>query len=348
MQGAAAGRQGQEAQGDAAGVKTFERQDQKSEAAAVAEANSKNPPCPFRVTHDGLALLAPLLRKQVVRPTALEMLALLEGRAVALAEEARVGLSEKEEGEEEEKKKEGEVGEEGRRRSRSRRGRRSCCPSAAAQARRPLERRRHGRRGRGMRHRRLRRLPAPRGRRGARRRQKRQERQERRRRKRKRRGSKRRRFRGSSRRRGARHGLLARQRVGHRACDPQRVLGLRAQAAGGAGGRRRGGPDAGAAGAEDGKDRERARYETGGERGSKEEALPPPPGAPPPPHRREFFAAFFFSFEISFWFSSLSVFFVVASALFDCVPGEKKIGRATFTHELKKEEETVFPPLFFF
>ena len=94
----------------AAGVKTFERQDQKSEAAAVAEANSKNPPCPFRVTHDGLALLAPLLRKQVVRPTALEMLALLEGRSVALAEEARVGLSEKEEGGGGEEK-EGEVDE---------------------------------------------------------------------------------------------------------------------------------------------------------------------------------------------------------------------------------------------
>lgn len=107
----------------AAGVKTFERQEQKSEAAAaaaaaVAEASTDNPPCPFRVTHDGLALFAPLLQKQVVRPTALEMLALLEGRSVALAEEARVGLSEKEGeeeqegGEKEEKKKEEEDEEE--------------------------------------------------------------------------------------------------------------------------------------------------------------------------------------------------------------------------------------------
>ena len=91
----------------AAGVKTFERQDkQKAEVAVVEAADDADPPqqCPFRVTHDGLALLAPLLRKQVVRPTALEMLALLEGRAVALAEEARVGLSEKEEKEEQEKK----------------------------------------------------------------------------------------------------------------------------------------------------------------------------------------------------------------------------------------------------
>ena len=107
----------------AAGVKTFERQDkqkgerqQQQQQPANAEAGADAatdvvPPqqCPFRVTHDGLALLAPLLRKQVVRPTALEMLALLEGRAVALAEEARVGLSEKEE--REGKREEGHDGE---------------------------------------------------------------------------------------------------------------------------------------------------------------------------------------------------------------------------------------------
>ena len=95
----------------AAGVKTFERQDKKAEAAATAAAGGGGgeagliSPCPYRVTHDGLDLLAPLLKKQVVRPTALEMLALLEGRAVALTEEARVGLSEKEGGGEEQQQR---------------------------------------------------------------------------------------------------------------------------------------------------------------------------------------------------------------------------------------------------
>lgn len=75
-----------------AGVKAFERQ---SRTPSGWTPDDGPPPPPYRVSHEGLRLLAPLLTKRVVRPTVVEVLALLDERVVALPAGVHVGLSKK-------------------------------------------------------------------------------------------------------------------------------------------------------------------------------------------------------------------------------------------------------------